>query len=105
VEPVKTKYSYASGELIRRALGPGKQRQNHSQDKRSHHRVLIRMTATENNNTAPINSFSARKEKFLSIRYQLDWISALKEQIDFANNPEVLSDFVLYLGIRKRFEE
>ena len=63
------------------------------------------MTVSEDNNTAPNNSSSARNEKFLSIKYQFDWIRALKEQIDFANNLEVLSDFVLYLGIRKRFEE
>jgi len=63
------------------------------------------MTASENNSATPNNSSSARKEKFLSIEYQLEWIRALKEQIDFANNPEVLSYFVLYLGIRKRFEE
>ena len=45
-----------------------------------------------------------RREKFLSLKYQLEWIRSLKEQIDFANNPEVLSDFILYLGIRRRFE-
>jgi hypothetical protein len=46
-----------------------------------------------------------RREKFLSIKYQLDWIKSLKDQVNWANNPEVLPDFVLYLGIRRRFEK
>ena len=58
------------------------------------------------NNSITTNNFSnAKKEKFLSLKYQLDWIKGLKSQVDWANNPEVLSDFVLYLGIRSRFKE
>ena len=62
------------------------------------------MTTLENISSDNNKSSSDRKEKFLSIKYQLDWIKGLKAQIDFANNPEVLSDFVLYLGIRRRYE-
>lgn len=52
----------------------------------------------------PTKCEKERKEKFLSVKYQLDWIRSLKEQVDFANNPDVLTDFVLYLGIRRRIE-
>jgi hypothetical protein len=44
------------------------------------------------------------RDRLLSIKYQLEWIRKLKEQVDWANNPEFLTDFVLYLGIRRRYE-
>ena len=37
--------------------------------------------------------------------FQVRWIKGLIEQIAFANRPEVLPDFVLYLRIRRRYEE
>jgi len=64
---------------------------------------IIRKVANKVNEENSLNVI--RKEKFLSIKYQLDWIKGLKAQVDWANNPEVLSDFVLYLGIRRRFED
>ena len=35
---------------------------------------------------------------------QLSWIKGLIEQVEFANKPDVLPDFVLQLRIRRRFE-
>jgi hypothetical protein len=42
-------------------------------------------------------------EKFLSIKYQIEWIKGIQKQVDFANNPQVLSDFTLQLKIKRRF--
>jgi hypothetical protein len=33
---------------------------------------------------------------------QLDWIAGIQEQVDFANNPDVLPDYMLYLKVAKR---
>ncbi len=33
---------------------------------------------------------------------QLDWIRGILDQIEFANRPEVLPDFILRLDIKKR---
>ena len=33
---------------------------------------------------------------------QISWIKGLSDQIEFANQPEVLPDFVLQLRIRRR---
>jgi hypothetical protein len=33
---------------------------------------------------------------------QLDWINGLLEQIEFANRPEVLPDYILQLKIARR---
>lgn len=33
---------------------------------------------------------------------QFDWIQGLIEQIEFANNPDVLPDYILYLKVAKR---
>jgi hypothetical protein len=35
---------------------------------------------------------------------QLDWIKGLLEQIEFADRPEVLPDYVLHLDIRRRIK-
>jgi hypothetical protein len=35
-------------------------------------------------------------------KLQLDWIRGLLDQIEFANRPEVLPDFVLRLDVRRR---
>jgi hypothetical protein len=45
---------------------------------------------------------SRADEKYLSIICQLEWIKGLEKQVDFANDPEVLSDFTLELKIRRR---
>jgi hypothetical protein len=41
-------------------------------------------------------------ERLLSMVYQLKWIKGLQEQIDFANNPEVLSDFIVEFKVKWR---
>lgn len=46
-----------------------------------------------------------RREKFLSLTYQKDLIKGILDQVKFANNPDVLPDSVLYLGIRRRYEQ
>jgi hypothetical protein len=33
---------------------------------------------------------------------QLSWIRGILDQIEFANRPEVLPDFVLHLDVRRR---
>jgi hypothetical protein len=33
---------------------------------------------------------------------QSDWISGIQDQVDFANNPDVLPDYVLQLKVAKR---
>lgn len=78
-------------------------------DKGSINPLLPEMAAimdpdAENNNKAPNNFSKSGKEKLLSLKYQLDWIRALNDQIDFSNNPEVLPEYVIYFRIRKRFE-
>ena len=35
-------------------------------------------------------------------KIQVDWIRGLLDQIEFANRPEVLPDFVLRLDVRRR---
>ena len=35
-------------------------------------------------------------------KIQVDWIRGLLDQIEFANRPEVLPDYVLRLDIRRR---
>ena len=35
-------------------------------------------------------------------KLQLDWIRGLLDQIEFANRPEVLPDFVLRVDVRRR---
>lgn len=49
-----------------------------------------------------IKKISRSDEKWISKKYQLEWIKGLKEQVDFANDPKVLSDFTLELKIRRR---
>lgn len=33
---------------------------------------------------------------------QVDWIAGIQDQVDFANNPDVLPDYILYLKVAKR---
>lgn len=33
---------------------------------------------------------------------QLDWIAGIQDQVDFANNPDVLPDYFLQLRVAKR---
>lgn len=35
-------------------------------------------------------------------KLQLDWIRGILDQIEFANKPEVLPDFVIRLDVRRR---
>jgi hypothetical protein len=32
---------------------------------------------------------------------QLDWIAGIQDQVNFANNPDVLPDYILYLKVGK----
>jgi hypothetical protein len=49
-----------------------------------------------------IKKITTADEKLMSVIYQLEWIKGLQEQVDFANNPEVLSDFIIKLEIKRR---
>ena len=57
------------------------------------------MTTIERYNRRDFKAFQDSDEEL-----QLGWIKGLVEQVEFANKPDVLSDFVLQLKIRRRFE-
>ena len=57
------------------------------------------MTTIERYNRRDFKAFQDSDEEL-----QLSWIKGLVEQVEFANKPDVLSDFVLQLKIRRRFE-
>ena len=37
-----------------------------------------------------------------NVQVQLDWIKRIQDQVDFANNPEVLPDFQIYFKVELR---
>ena len=53
-----------------------------------------------------VNKYDIRKFKAFEPSdeegLQIDWIRGLLDQIEFANRPEVLSDYVLGLVVRRR---
>ena len=51
-----------------------------------------------------VEQYDARKFKASqnSEDIQLSWIKGLIEQLEFANKPDVLLDFVLQLSVRRR---
>ena len=57
------------------------------------------MTTIERYNRRDFKAFQDSDEEL-----QFSWIKGLVEQVEFANKPDVLSDFVLQLKIRRRFE-
>lgn len=51
--------------------------------------------------------FPKRRKKLViepldNMRVQLDWIAGIQEQVDWANNPVVLPDYILQLRVAKR---
>lgn len=86
--------------IIVKALGPRKH-QSHGQDRRSHRRMLISMTTTHQYDKRNFKAFEHSEDEEI----QLNWIKGLIDQIEFANKPDVLPDFVLNLRIARRYRE
>ena len=59
------------------------------------------MTTTDQYDRRNFKAFQNSDDEDL----QLNWIEGLVEQVEFANKPDVLPDFVLQLRIRRRFED
>jgi hypothetical protein len=57
------------------------------------------MTTTDQYDRRKFKAFRNSDDEEL----QLSWIKGLLDQIEFANKPDVLPDFVLQLRIRRRF--